>query len=218
MIPGVVLYHVNGSRLNGTWCVVFLATSAKLYCHSFLRTLNARDRLRDRLRKNTFSQFHAEAFQNYNHEEITKEPVNVTASMAAKTHATHLSFSSEAGTQYSESVRMFKRWLGFIVPASKIISVLEFAVLCWTSRWWFRIGKPYSKPHSSQLEPPFWIGYYNQAKSSPSRRSLRISSLSHIPPYSHSHDVSRILEEGPNDPDVVPIPPIIDPKQIERTV
>lgn len=111
MVPAVILYHVNSSRLNGSWCAVCLATSAKLYCHSLLRTLNSRDRLRDRLRKDSFSEFHTDAMQgqdhHHHHEEIIRTHsarcISTELIISAKASPGRPSFVSEAPTQFSVS-------------------------------------------------------------------------------------------------------------------
>jgi hypothetical protein len=107
MIPAVVLYHVNSSRLNGSWCAVCLATSAKLYCHSLLRTLNSRDRLRDRLRKNSFSEFHTDVLQDHIQGIGRTDPalVSTEVNMSTKQSPWRPSFVSDTPTRISQSVR-----------------------------------------------------------------------------------------------------------------
>jgi hypothetical protein len=51
MIPAVVIYHAVQNRLGSVWCGVCLAMSAKLYCHSLMRSLNSRDRLKGQLQQ-----------------------------------------------------------------------------------------------------------------------------------------------------------------------
>lgn len=51
MIPAVVIYHIIQNRLGGAWCACCLAMVTKLYCHSLMRSLNSRDRLKGRLQQ-----------------------------------------------------------------------------------------------------------------------------------------------------------------------
>ena len=101
MIPAVIIYQVETSHLASVWCGCCLALSARLYCHSLMRSLNSRDRLKGRLQqeREVFNSCEAQSGRQHGSEgpQYSQAPAIVSANCTITSQKSVISrFSSQA--------------------------------------------------------------------------------------------------------------------------